>query len=96
MRLGPVYISDAMIMANYSTEEVSNLSFRRFLQHALPGYSLKPFRALVANGNDETTTDDPVKLTKLITILKNAPWSNVPDAMIMANYSTEEVFDLSF
>ena len=44
-------LPDAMMMANYSAEEVSDLSFRRFLQRALPGHSLEAFRALVAGGD---------------------------------------------
>jgi hypothetical protein len=42
-------IPDAMKLAKYSNNEISNLTFCRFLQCALPGGSINAFRALLAS-----------------------------------------------
>ncbi len=41
-------IPDAMKLAKNSDDEISDLTFRRFLQRALPGGLINAFRALLA------------------------------------------------
>lgn len=48
LRMPLLQLRDAMNLAKYSDEEIADVAFRRFLQRALPGRSLKGLRAHVA------------------------------------------------
>ncbi len=48
LRMPQILVSAAMKLAEYSNEEIAILSLRRFIQHALPGGSLKGLRVHVA------------------------------------------------
>ena len=48
LRMPLLQLRDAMNLAKYSDEEIADVAFRRFLQRALPGGSLKAFKAQTA------------------------------------------------
>jgi hypothetical protein len=57
-----ILVPAAMTLAEYSNKEIADLSFCRFLQHALPGRSLKGLKAHVAG--DIPTLPVPPDCTK--------------------------------
>ncbi len=58
-----------MKQAKFTKEDIANVHLRRFLQHALPGGSIKGFKAYIAglllppprhNPHPERLVDDPI------------------------------------